>query len=79
MDESQKKFIGMVLDNKYKISSLIGTGGSGNVFVGEQPTYGDPIAIKILHSSLTTQRNRGQTFLREAQLALSIKHPMLYL
>jgi len=59
MDESQKKFIGMVLDNKYKISSLIGTGGSGNVFVGEHLHMGIPTQSKFSTLSYY-QRNRGQ-------------------
>jgi eukaryotic-like serine/threonine-protein kinase len=65
----------MVLDGKYKIERLIGTGGMGNVYGGRHLHIGVPVAIKILHQHLIADDTSVERFRREARSALAVNHP----
>lgn len=65
---------GMVLDGKYRIRELIGSGGMGVVYAAERITLGDTVAVKCILSEKNTETNR-ERFLREAQAAARIRHP----
>lgn len=75
MKDDAARFIGMVLNNKYEIQSLMGKGSMGNVFKAMHLHMDMPVAIKILHPSLTEDETIVKRFHREARLAISIKHP----
>ncbi|MEW6734777.1 MAG: serine/threonine-protein kinase [Acidobacteriota bacterium] len=74
-DDEADRFLGMVLDGKYQIQSLIGKGSTGNVYGGKHLHMDIPIAVKILHSHLNTDDTAVLRFRREARSALAIKHP----
>ncbi len=61
--------IGDVIDDKYKIVRLLGEGGMGAVYEGENVRIHRRVAIKILHSSVATSEDAVQRFEREAQAA----------
>ncbi len=65
---------GQTLGN-YRIESLIGSGGMGQVFRGVHIHLGQPAAIKVLHASLATESDFRARFLQEAQSAARLKHP----
>ncbi|MEO6600867.1 MAG: serine/threonine-protein kinase [Polyangiaceae bacterium] len=61
--------VGQLLDNKYRIIRLIGEGGMGAVFEGENLRINRRVAIKILHSAFSGNAEVMQRFEREAQAA----------
>ena len=61
--------VGQLVDNKYRIVRLIGEGGMGAVFEGENVRINRRVAIKILHAAFTGNSEVMQRFEREAQAA----------
>lgn len=61
----------------YKVVSLIGKGGMGAVYEGMDETLGRHVALKVLHSQFTDNREHQDRFLREARNAAHSKldHP----
>jgi serine/threonine protein kinase len=64
--------IGQVIDNKYRIVKLIGEGGMGAVYEGENARIRRRVAIKVLHPSYCDNAEVMQRFEREAQAAGTI-------
>jgi serine/threonine protein kinase len=56
---------------KYKIAA----GTFGRVFRAEDPSNGQPVAIKVLRRRWTEDKNIVELFVREACLGMSLKHP----
>jgi serine/threonine protein kinase len=61
--------VGELIDNKYRIVRLIGEGGMGAVYEGENVRINRRVAIKVLHAGLTANEEVAQRFEREAQAA----------
>lgn len=61
--------IGDVLDGKYKIVRLLGEGGMGAVYEGENARIHRRVAIKVLHSEVASNDEAMTRFEREAQAA----------
>ena len=47
--------VGQLVDNKYRIIRMIGEGGMGAVFEGENVRINRRVAIKILHQHLSAE------------------------
>lgn len=60
---------GQVIDGKYRITRLIGTGGMGAVYEGEHVLIRRRIALKVLHADSATNADVIRRFEREAQAA----------
>ena len=60
---------GHVIDGKYRLVRLIGTGGMGSVYEGENLLIRRRVAIKILHAGSTGNADAIRRFEREAQAA----------
>src|SRR5450755_477132 len=61
--------VGQLVDNKYRIVRLIGEGGMGAVFEGENVRINRRVAIKVLHAAFAGNVEVMQRFEREAQAA----------
>src|SRR4051812_5696225 len=61
--------IGQILDGKYRIVRVIGEGGMGAVYEGENVRIRRRVAIKVLHAATATNAEAVQRFEREAQAA----------
>ena len=61
--------VGQLVDNKYRIIRMIGEGGMGAVFEGENVRINRRVAIKILHAAFAGNSEVMQRFEREAQAA----------
>jgi serine/threonine protein kinase/Tol biopolymer transport system component len=59
----------------YKIVSLLGIGGMGEVYRARDLKLGRDVAIKILPAHLTTDPERRARFAREARLLATLNHP----
>lgn len=58
---------------KYKLLSVIGTGGMGKVWKA-QDRYGNIVAIKVLHSIETASDSQLKRFKREAEIMARLPH-----
>jgi serine/threonine protein kinase len=59
----------------YKIHSLLGVGGMGEVYLAQDPRLDRTIALKILPTELASDPERIRRFIREARAASGLKHP----
>ena len=60
---------------RYEIRSQIGAGGMGEVYLARDPKIGRDVAIKVLPSALSDDKERLARFEQEAQAAGSLNHP----
>jgi serine/threonine protein kinase len=66
---------GQVVDRKYRVSHLIGSGGMATVWAGENKRTGKRVALKIIQESLRESEDARERFRREALAAGRINHP----
>lgn len=66
--------IGSML-GKYKVLSVLGRGGMGDVYLAEDPLIKRRVAIKVLPSEMSRDRNATDRFLAEARAAGGLNHP----
>jgi eukaryotic-like serine/threonine-protein kinase len=59
----------------YRIESLIGVGGMGEVYLARDERLGRKAALKLLPESLTTDETQLSRFKNEARTASSLNHP----
>src|SRR5580698_5496189 len=74
------KIRGYFLGDKYKILSLIGTGGTGHVFLCEHLVLQRLVAVKLLQRAAADMTQGGQAaaverFIREARAVAALDHP----
>ncbi len=63
---------GQILDGKYRVGRLIGEGGMGTVYEGENSRIGRRVAIKVLHAHVAAMPEFVERFEREARAAARI-------
>jgi eukaryotic-like serine/threonine-protein kinase len=59
----------------YKIQSLLGAGGMGEVYLARDTRLDRTIALKMLPASFASDQDRMQRFIREAKAASAFNHP----
>ena len=60
---------GQIIDGKYRILRMLGSGGMGAVYEGENARIHRRVAIKVLHAGVAAKADVVQRFEREAQAA----------
>ena len=60
---------------RYRIESLLGRGGMGEVYKAHDETLDRDVALKILRPELTTDQEPVLRFKREAKILSSLNHP----
>src|SRR5205085_11875531 len=66
--------VGKVIGH-YRIESLIGVGGMGEVYLARDERLGRKVALKLLPDSLTTDETQLSRFKTEARSASALNHP----
>ncbi len=60
---------------RYKIRSLLGTGGMGQVYLAQDTSLNRKVALKVLPAELASNHDRMRRFKQEATAAASLNHP----
>ncbi len=66
--------LGQVLDGRYRLESMIGSGGMGTVYRATHVTIGKTLAVKVLAEEFAGDDTFRKRFLREAQAVSQISH-----
>ncbi|HEU4411818.1 MAG TPA: protein kinase [Polyangiaceae bacterium] len=75
LDRPPARMVGALLSDRYRITSLIGEGGMGEVYLGEHVLMRKRVAIKVLHPDMMMHDEIVARFEREAMAAAHIDHP----
>ncbi len=59
----------------YKVLSVIGAGGMGEVYLAQDTALGRKVALKVLPAHFTRDARRLSRFVREARAASTLNHP----
>jgi eukaryotic-like serine/threonine-protein kinase len=59
----------------YQLKKRLGIGAMGEVFLGEHPTLGKQVAIKVLRKEVSTDQQLVKRFFAEAQAISALCHP----
>jgi tRNA A-37 threonylcarbamoyl transferase component Bud32 len=59
----------------FRVDRLIGEGATGEVYLAEDATHGNRVALKVLAPELAHDDRYRERFLRESSLAASLDHP----
>ncbi len=60
---------------RYRVLSLLGAGGMGEVFLAEDTSLGRQVALKLLSPGTGEDSDRAHRFVQEARLASAVNHP----
>ena len=71
--DSPEDLVGHTLNNRYKILSLLGSGGMGTVYLAEHVLINKQVAIKVLSPAHSKKPDEVERFLREARAASRIR------
>ncbi len=67
--------LGILVEDRYRIQSLIGQGSAGSVYRARQELIGRDVAIKVLHDYLVSDEEFVKRFKQEAKAASRLNHP----
>jgi serine/threonine protein kinase len=67
--------VGTVIEGKYLVLRLLGSGGMGAVYEANHRVIGKRVAVKVLHREFCGSVEIVQRFQREARAATAIGHP----
>lgn len=66
-----------LIGGRYRLDRLLGTGGSGRVFLATDEVTGRHVAVKMFFAIESRGSAAFERFAREAQLAQTLRHPSL--
>ena len=73
----QDPLLGIVLDERYRVDSVVARGGMAMVYRGTDLRLDREIAIKVMHGHLLGDETFVERFKREAINAAKLSHPNL--
>ena len=66
---------GVVVDGRYRVLGRIGSGGMADVWLADDMHLQRRVALKVLHSRFSQDREFVERFRREAEAAAGLQHP----
>jgi len=73
--DDDSSLLGTLFAGRFRIKSLLGTGGMGSVFLAHHEVLQRKFAIKVIRKGLLADLNIAARFRREARAASRIEHP----
>jgi len=67
--------VGTLIDDRYRVTSRLGSGGMADVFLAQDEQLGRNVAVKLLHRRFAADPGFVERFRREAQAAAGLQHP----
>ncbi|MFB6263481.1 MAG: protein kinase [Bradymonadaceae bacterium] len=67
--------VGTVLDDRFRIESVLGEGGMGKVYRAEQMSIERDVAVKVVHAEHYDDETVIKRFFREARVISKFSHP----
>jgi serine/threonine-protein kinase len=67
--------LGQLLDNRFKIESVITRSGMASIYKGTDTTTGEAVAVKVPYMQLEADPASFSRFQREAEIGKVLKHP----
>ena len=70
--------IGATINGRYRVQSVIASGGMGRIYLAEQIPLGRLVALKVLHSRYTAKGDDPafqKRFFLEASILSRLQHP----
>lgn len=77
VSSTQAPLIGEVLEGRFRLEGLLGTGGMGAVYRAIQTSVGRNVAVKVLHADLDDDQAALERFFREAKFVSELTHPSI--
>jgi hypothetical protein len=74
VDDGAKSLLGHCI-GPYEITALIGRGGMGEVYLAQDSRLGRKVALKLLPTHITQDKQRLERFKQEARAASALNHP----
>ena len=75
MSDSNRAWLGKIIDGRYRVLEAIGRGGVGVIYKVEHMRMGKVAAMKVLHRDLLADPEMAQRFEREATAVSKLHHP----
>ena len=75
LDDSNRAWLGKIVDGRYRVLEVIGRGGMGVVYRVEHLRMGKVAAMKVLHRDLAADPDVIARFEREAAAVSKLHHP----
>jgi serine/threonine-protein kinase len=69
--------IGQLIGNRYRVESLVASGGMATVYLATDQRLDRQVAIKIIHQHLAADNAFQEKFVLEAKTAAKLSHPNL--
>lgn len=73
--ESRDRWLGRIIDDRYRVLEIIGSGGMGMVYRVEHQRMGKIAAMKVLHPEHSREPDLEERFRREAEAISRLTHP----
>lgn len=67
--------VGKVLEGRYVLEELVGTGGMSSVYRAHDRTLGRKVAVKLMHEHFKADREQVARFQHEARAVAALAHP----
>ncbi|WGW13284.1 Stk1 family PASTA domain-containing Ser/Thr kinase [Saxibacter everestensis] len=77
MTNSADPLIGKLIDQRYLVAEIIARGGMAMVYLAEDTRLDRSVALKVMHSHLSSDGEFVSRFRREAKHAAGLSHPHL--
>ena len=73
--DAYQNYIGLVMDNRYRLKRLVGIGGMAMVFEADDLLKKTTVAVKILKEEFAADEVSVQRFINESKAVLMLSHP----
>lgn len=73
--ENYERYVGAVLDNRYRIEKVIGIGGMAVVFKADDTLMRRSVAVKILKDDVAKDEQSVKRFINESKAVSMLNHP----